>query len=101
MQIRQGDVLLERIDEPLEKSRKLDGNGHPLAGLLVEGERTGHAHRLPSRVYDAAGDTVLMLERPTALTHEEHRHIEVPAGWYRVIIQREHVAAAETRRRYD
>lgn len=89
-QIRQGDVLLTRVAEPAGAVRVHDPEGQPLAGLLVPGERTGHAHRLPARVYETAGRRVLMLERPTPMTHEEHEAIEVPAGWWDVTIQREY-----------
>jgi hypothetical protein len=62
--------------------------------LRVEGEATGHAHVLPARVYATArGKQVLFLERPTPMTHQEHRHVEVPAGWWQVVIQREFVPA--------
>lgn len=99
-QIRQGDVLLTPIEAPAgEPVRACDENGQPLAGLLVTGERTGHAHRLPARVYDTPAGRVLMLERPEPLTHEEHRQIEVPAGWWRVDLQREYVPAARPTRR--
>jgi len=92
MQIRQGDVLLRKISEPARKQRLLDEQGHPLAGLRVDGEATGHAHVLRARVYQTArGNQVLFLERPTPMTHQEHRHVEVPAGWWEVVIQREFV----------
>jgi hypothetical protein len=99
--IRQGDVLLVPADEPAGNlERATDSNGQPLQGLLIEGERTGHAHRLPARVYDTkAGERLLMLERPTPMTHEEHGPVTVPAGWWRPIQQREYVPAANPRRR--
>lgn len=90
MQIRQGDVLLVKVEAPAEKKRALDQNGQPLAGLVVLGERTGHAHRLPARVYDTPAGRVLFLERPTPMTHEEHSTVEVPAGWWHVVHQREY-----------
>jgi hypothetical protein len=94
-QIRQGDVLLTRVEPPEGDIRRpLDDSGQPLAGLLVPGERTGHAHRLPARVYDAGGRRLLMLERPTPLVHEEHQDIEVPAGWWEVTLQREYAPRA-------
>lgn len=98
-QIRQGDVLLQRVAEPESVRRATDPEGRPLAGLLVEGERTGHAHRLPARVYDTDdGDRVLFLERPTPLTHEEHEALEVPAGWWRPVQQREYLPRGTRRR---
>jgi len=91
-QIRQGDVLLTEVDRPEgELIRVLDENDQPMAGLLVPGERTGHAHRLPARVYDTAGgQRVLFVERPTEMSHEEHEDVEVPAGWWTPTIQREY-----------
>ena len=100
MQIRRGDVLLERIEPPAgELTRSLDEQGQPLAGLVVEGERTGHAHVLPARVYDSAGGRLLFLERPTPITHEEHAAVDVPAGWWRVTQQREYVPRQAPRSR--
>lgn len=99
-QIRQGDVLLVRVDPPVEIPKRVrDEKGKPLAGLLVEGERTGHAHRLPARVYDTPEGRVLFLERPTMLTHEEHEDIEVPAGWWKPTQQREYVPVSRPRNR--
>jgi hypothetical protein len=90
LQIRQGDVLLTQCEEPKKITRTNDSDGRPMAGLLVAGERTGHAHRLPARVYDTPAGRVLFLERPTPITHEEHAHIEVPAGWWEITLQREY-----------
>ena len=103
-QIRQGDVLLTALPAPPSPTptRALDALGLPLAGLHVEGERTGHVHQLPARVYDApAGRRLLFLERPETLTHQEHAHVEVSAGWWEVRIQREFVPAERPRRRFD
>lgn len=103
-QIRQGDVLLMPVGDPAgEPRRSVDSDGRPLAGLVVHGERTGHAHRLPGRVYDTDdGRRLMMLERPTPMTHEEHDAVEVPAGWWEIRQQREFVPAANrTTRRWD
>jgi hypothetical protein len=97
-QIRQGDVLLIPVEQPKgELTRATDDSGQPLAGLYVEGEATGHAHRLPARVYDSGEGRLLLLERPTPLTHEEHRHVEVPAGWWQPVLQREHRSGLRAR----
>ena len=101
-QIRQGDVLLvPRSEAPAATVRALDAAGQPLLGLRVEGERTGHAHELAARVYDAPGGHVLFLERPAPLTHPEHGTSVVPAGWWDVRIQREHVPLEAPRGRFD
>jgi len=96
-QIRQGDVLLVAVDPPRKLRRVTDGEGRPLAGLRVEGERTGHAHVLPARVYDSEIGRVLFVERPTPMQHEQHRPVEVPAGWWQPIQQREYVPASRSR----
>lgn len=83
-QIRQGDVLLIRRDAPADAKRV------EAQGLRVPGERTGHAHVLPAQVYETAeGVRLLHLDEPAILTHEEHRHIVIPAGWWQPVIQRE------------
>lgn len=95
---RQGDVLLERIAEagtpvgktlvavPRDKGRV----------VLAYGEVTGHAHAIGQpRVYHyrasegGGGDTVLKVEEPATLQHEEHATIALPPGLYRVTRQRE------------
>lgn len=99
--IRQGDVLLIPTPAPKSPLRAIDGSGAPLAGVRIEGERTGHAHELAGRVYDAGHRRLIFLERPTPLTHQEHRHVEVPAGWWEVRAQREFVPQSRPGRRYD
>jgi len=102
VQIRQGDVLLLPARAPKNPVRVTDEYGQPLAGLVVAGERTGHAHRLAARVYDAGDRRLLLLERPTPITHEEHAEIEVPAGWWEVRLQREYVPQErKSSRRFD
>jgi hypothetical protein len=101
-QIRQGDVLLIPVDAPAGSPvRAVDATGNPLQGLEVLGERTGHAHRLPARVYDSSRGRMLLLERPEVLAHEEHRHVTVPAGWWQVQLQREYVPASRPSPRSD
>jgi hypothetical protein len=89
-QIRQGDVLLIRVPEPGERHLATGPDGLPLGGLRVEGERTGHAHVLPGEVYETPERRrVVRLHEPTPITHEEHKHLVVPEGWWEVRIQRE------------
>ena len=71
-QIRQGDVLLVKVHEPEERDLATGPDGLPLAGLRVEGERTGHAHVLPGEIYETPdARRVVRLHKPTAITHEE------------------------------
>ena len=95
---RQGDVLIEPLDEVLG-----DTEAVPLdAGrvVLAYGEATGHAHAIAGpdvgfvahmRAKGAADGSVTYLDiaRPVALRHEEHAPITLPKGKYRVVRQRE------------
>ncbi len=93
-QIRQGDVLLTRVSPPTAATRVPD-----VQGLRVEGERTGHAHELRAEVYATPAGRLLWLDEPRLLTHQEHAHLTVPAGWWQPTIQREYRPAATPRRR--
>lgn len=109
---RQGDVLI--IWEPGIKTSGLK----PIAGergaaVLAYGESTGHAHTVPGGLMyaldpnDVLGaiqgrsdrrqapvglipDRALELSAPAVLQHEEHDPISLPAGTYRVRLQREY-----------
>lgn len=120
--IRQGDVYLiyRGTESPRGATRATGPDGQPLAGLRVPGERSGHEHRLPARVYDSPdGGRLLMLERPTPMRvvrvdnpeveffqpdgSPRHKAVEVPAGWWEPIPQRQYVPAARPvqRARFD
>lgn len=88
---RQGDVLLV----PVEAAPKGLQPAEPRNGryVLAEGEVTGHAHTIA--VDDAAllvseVEMFLELSVPAQLTHQEHATIDLPAGPYRVVRQREY-----------
>ena len=105
-QIRQGDVLLVKVEEPKERDLATGPDGRPLAGLRVDGERTGHAHVLPGEIYQTPdARRVVRLHEPTPITHEEHKHLVVPEGWWEVRIQRERAVTRRwgggTVRRWD
>lgn len=96
MLIRQGDVMLERVDMdlPTEAVRVPREAGRV---VLAHGEATGHAH-----AFDEAD--VVQYEMPETrerfvvipggkgreLRHEEHSFLKVPPGTYRVRRQREY-----------
>lgn len=93
---RQGDVLLVEVGTipagatvvPRDKDRGV---------VLAEGEVTGHAHRIASRsatLYRTELDARFMRvmgPAPVALSHEEHKTVEIPPGNYRVSIHTEYV----------
>jgi len=91
-QIRQGDVLCERVERVaagLEQMRP-DADG---SVTLAHGEVTGHRHRFragpdgscDAMLYARAGEPArLTVSRPSALVHEEHApHVFLP-GAYRI-----------------
>lgn len=95
--IRQGDVVLTRVTtRPGALSSRLLGRSlrhtpaRRVSPVLAIGEATGHSHRIAGGVVVDLGEgpTVASTGR-TVLEHEEHRHIRIPRGLWRVSMQRE------------
>lgn len=96
---RQGDVLIVRIDT-MPKDVKAEKKSDRV--VLAYGEVTGHAHAIdqrevkafaptkPARIFDAKVERFLQVTTKALLKHEEHSTIELPAGDYAVIQQREY-----------
>lgn len=86
--IRHGDVLLVPAKaRGTEKKRRGDL-------IIMEGEQTGHAHRIadPGAIELVDGDTRflrVLAEAGVSLTHEEHHTLTIPAGDYEIRRQRE------------
>jgi hypothetical protein len=95
--IRQGDILLKLVSRLPRNSTKLDDN------VLARGETTGHAHRIVGGdLYRSPGSNQLLVvvsEEEATLVHEEHKHLQIPKGTYRVINQREYDPLQERRTR--
>ncbi|CAL9352567.1 hypothetical protein [Streptomyces sp. enrichment culture] len=97
---RQGDVLLVPVAEEAVPAHvagapreRRDGRGRLVLAL---GEVTGHAHAVVGpgelvREPGPSGPMLLRLPRGGRVVHEEHAPIALPAGWYRVVRQREYV----------
>lgn len=88
---RQGDVLFSEIKTiPASKSKKR-ATGH-----ILEGEATGHIHRLAdldaAEVLECGEGLYLNVtsEGGVAIIHEEHDTLKLPTGNYEVIRQREY-----------
>ena len=91
---RQGDVLFVKVDEiPKDaKPKKTD--------ILVEGEATGHAHRLVNgqilesmdkhSYWKTQVSMWIIANQAAKIIHEEHATILLEAGMYQVIRQREY-----------
>lgn len=109
-QIRQGDVLLIRLEQTPEEflrefGRRVDRVEREHGRLvLAEGEATGHAHVIESDDAellredeelvspDEAAELFLLVHGvdPVPLVHDEHASLTVPPGVYRVVRQREY-----------
>lgn len=85
---RQGDLLIV-------KREALPGELKPRnTNVILEGEVTGHSHRLATGriLEDAQGRMFLECLAATQIVHQEHHTIELEPGYWEVIRQREYVA---------
>ena len=82
MIIQQGDVILEKVEKVPERSKEKKGN------VLVEGEVTGHAHRIdtkaPFKLYENDGMLYIENEQILDVVHEEHDTVTIPDGIWQV-----------------
>jgi hypothetical protein len=82
--LRHGDVVLT----PCNKVEGTKTNHL----ILAHGEVTGHCHQITegkAELYERDGVLYLkVLSATAALTHEEHKQIDVPQGTWKVNIQR-------------
>jgi len=90
--LRQGDVLLTPA-----KHMEVDGLGEPAIDgrvILALDEATGHHHSVAAKFAAlfvlASGARVLRVMQQTALEHQEHAPIDLPAGDYVVTRQKEY-----------
>jgi hypothetical protein len=90
---RQGDIFFVQLDGQHE----LHGGKPVKTGIIARGEETGHMHRIsPSSLADGAAlvlvEQSMYLRSPEAgatIVHNEHGPIQLPAGIYAVLNQRE------------
>lgn len=86
----QGDVVFVKV-ESIPLKAKLE---EEFDGIVQYGEHTGHKHKLTGKEFEMfqffeEGRRYLSVKKITALKHEEHNPIELPAGNYEVRIVRE------------
>lgn len=91
---RQGDVLIMETPEEPAGAPVAPVNGR---AVLAYGEVTGHHHSIAANggralLYRMGDDMLLSISggAPVSLTHQEHSTVDIPAGNYRVTIQREY-----------
>ncbi len=102
MLLRQGDVLVIRVDEAIPaQAQAVARDGGRV--VLAYGEVTGHAHAILERdvelfqVADQVDRWLRVGERGAVLAHEEHGPITLAPGVYRVRRQREFTDEDEPR----
>jgi len=100
---RQGDVLLICVDSIPSAAERQAADARI---VLAYGEVTGHAHAIaadeateyraqqPLPVFDWQCERFIEVQVKALLRHEEHETIEIPAGRYAVIRQREYAPDA-------
>lgn len=96
---RQGDVMLiggaldlthyPRLEQLPADAKKLPADA---AGriVLALGSSTGHAHAFPAKqaeLYQWGDQRLLEVKDGAVLQHEEHTHLPIAPGLYRVVIQ--------------
>jgi hypothetical protein len=91
--VRQGDVLLVAVEAIPAGAAAQKRTGRL---VIAEGEATGHAHAIAepdAREFRVGNERFVLVRSKAQLVHEEHATIELPAGAYRVVIQREYEPA--------
>jgi hypothetical protein len=90
---RQGDIYFVRLDEEVDVAKATKVK----TGIIAKGEHTGHSHRLMASSM-ASGATLLLVGREmflhspsveATIVHDEHDAIDLPAGVYAILHQRE------------
>ncbi|MEM0299091.1 MAG: hypothetical protein QW124_06575 [Thermoplasmata archaeon] len=80
---RQGDVVIKEVENPIEILKNISEENKVSDSLSIGGE-TGKLHQMQVPVYNVGGQTVIILDHPENLEHEEHHKLEIPAGIYTV-----------------
>jgi hypothetical protein len=91
---RQGDVLFKKVKAVPPGTHKKRATGH-----ILEGEATGHVHRIAeldqAEVLEVGEGLFLSVsDAGVSIVHEEHHTINLPAGTFEVIRQREYAPDA-------
>ena len=90
--IRQGDILLEKVDNYKIKCEKISNQDN----IIAHGE-SGNQHRMNKQVIlfedvKTKNRFVQVLSQNTELVHQEHAKIEIPQGLYKIRREREYNA---------
>lgn len=88
---RQGDLLFKQVKQ-IPEGGKVRKSGH-----ILEGEATGHIHRVAemqlaeAEVLDCGAELFMKVTGDgVSIVHEEHNPIVLPPGNYEIVRQREY-----------
>ena len=86
MQIRQGDILFQPVDQIPAEAKAIP------SGVIARGTATGHSHQIVGGELLAVGEQMFIRSDGKArLEHPEHTQpIELPTGAWKVIHQQEY-----------
>ena len=92
--IRQGDVILVKVDMLPEKAKPVTSN------VLREGEVTGHKHKVEGdvSVFSVGELLYVNVNGKAKIVHNTHRMIELPTGIYEVRVPQEYDYIEEEKR---
>jgi hypothetical protein len=101
MLIQQGDVLIRSVSKMPKNLKKVERKARGF--VLAEGEVTGHAHVIESDIDlmldEASGKMFMHNDSEVTVKHEEHHHVDVPAGDWELGIVKEYDHFAEEARK--
>ena len=90
-QVRQGDVYVREVSEIPSGATLVKREAGRV--ILAHGEVTGHSHAIAAKdasLWAFGAERYLKVRRPVTLDHEEHDQIKLPAGNFKIVIQREY-----------
>jgi len=99
MLLQQGDVLIKSV-KSISKGEKVARKARGY--VLAEGEVTGHAHCIEDEIdliLDKSGTMFMSNDKEVTITHEEHGHIQIPAGKWEIGMVKEYDHFAEEARK--
>jgi hypothetical protein len=90
---RQGDILLEKVDNVVDDCEKIQDNNN---NIIAHGE-SGNQHRMNQQVVifedrKTKERFVQVMNQDTELVHQEHKPIQIPKGLYKIRREREYNA---------
>lgn len=86
---RQGEILFFKVKKRPYRYGKVVDNG-----VIREGEKEGHEHKVEGEqttltMADDQNTGTLEIKKAAVITHPEHADLELPAGDYEIVIQKE------------